>query len=52
MKKGDFFSNKKLNGLMDMYHETIGKDIFIGKRFWPLHRQLRNIYRHNKAYHT
>jgi hypothetical protein len=33
-----------------MYHETIDKAIFIAKRFRPLHRQLRNLYRQNKAY--
>jgi hypothetical protein len=50
MKKGELVAKKKLNGLMDMYHETIDKARFIAKRFRPLHRQLKNLYRQNKAY--
>jgi hypothetical protein len=43
---------KKLNELMEMYHETIDKAKFIAKRFRPLHRQLRNLYRQNIAYQS
>jgi hypothetical protein len=38
---------KKLKDLMDMYLETIDKARFTTKRFLPLHRQLRNLYRQN-----
>ena len=50
LKKEELVSKRKLNGLMEMYHETIEKSIFIAKRFWPLHMQLRNLYRYNKAH--
>jgi hypothetical protein len=45
-------SKRKLKGLMDMYHETIDKAKFIAKRFQPLHRQLKNLYRQNIAHQT
>jgi cell division protein FtsB len=38
---------KKLKDLMDMYLETIDKSRFTTKRFLPLHRQLKNLYRQN-----
>ena len=52
MKKEDLVSKRKLKGLMDMYHETIDKAKFIAKRFQPLHRQLKNLYRQNIAHQT
>jgi hypothetical protein len=39
---------KKLSGLMDMYQETTHEAKFTARRFLPLHRQLRNLYRKNK----
>jgi hypothetical protein len=33
---------------MDMHLETIDKVRFTKKRFFPLHRKLNNLYRHNK----
>jgi predicted RNase H-like nuclease (RuvC/YqgF family) len=39
---------KNLKDLMDMYLETIDKAMFTTKRFFPLHRQLKNLYRQNK----
>jgi hypothetical protein len=36
---------KKLKDLMDMYKETIDLARFTTKRFLPLHRHLRNIYK-------
>jgi hypothetical protein len=35
-----------------MYRGTIEKDKFIAKRFRPLHRQLRNLYRQNISYQS
>ena len=37
-----------MNDLMDMYLETIDKARFTTKIFMPLHRQLKNLYRHNR----
>jgi hypothetical protein len=51
MKKGELVAKKKFKRLMDLYHEIVDKPRFIAKRFWPLHKQLRNLYRHNKAHH-
>ena len=39
---------KNLNDLIDMYLETIDKARFVAKRFLPLHRQLKNLYRQNR----
>jgi peptidoglycan hydrolase CwlO-like protein len=50
VNKGELVAKKNLNGLMDMYHETIEKARFIAKRFQPLNRQLRNLYRQNKSH--
>jgi hypothetical protein len=50
MKKGEMGAKRNLKRLMDMYHETIDKAKFIAKRFQPLHRQLRNLYKQNKAH--
>jgi hypothetical protein len=50
MKKGELVEKKNLKGLMDLYRETVNKARFIAKRFRPLHRQIRNLYRQNKAY--
>ena len=44
--------NKKLSDLMDMYRVTLEKDKFIAKIFRPLHRQLKNLYKHNIAYQS
>jgi hypothetical protein len=33
MKKGELVAKKNLNGLMEMYRETVNKAIFIAKRF-------------------
>jgi hypothetical protein len=52
MKKRESVSKNKIKGLMDMYHETIDKAKLISKRFLPLHRQLKNLYRQNKAHQT
>jgi len=41
---------KKLKGMIGMYHETIDKAKFIDKILFPLHKQLRNIYKQN-IYH-
>jgi hypothetical protein len=43
-------AKKNLKVLMEMYHETIEKSIFIDKRFLPLHMQFRNLYRQNIAH--
>jgi hypothetical protein len=50
LKEEELVSKRKVKGLMDMYHETIYKAIFISKMFWPLHRKLRNLYRQNIAH--
>jgi SNF2 family DNA or RNA helicase len=50
MKKGELVENNNLNGLMDRYYEIVNKAIFIDKRFRPLHRKIKNLYRQNKAY--
>ena len=48
LKGEGLVERKKLNDLMDMYMETIDKARFVAKRFPPLHRQLKNLYRQNK----
>jgi hypothetical protein len=52
LKREELVEKKKLNKLMEMYHGTLEKAKFIAKRFRPLHRQLRNLYRHNIAYQS
>jgi chromosome segregation ATPase len=52
LKKEELVSERKIKGLMDMYHETIDKERFIAKRFLPLHRQLKNLYKQNRAHHA
>jgi hypothetical protein len=39
---------KKMKELMDMYKETIDLDNFTTRRFLPLHRKIRNLYRKNR----
>jgi hypothetical protein len=39
---------KKMKDLMDMYKETIELAKFTTRRFLPLHRHLRNLYRRNR----
>jgi hypothetical protein len=43
-------AKKNLKVLMEVYHETIEKSIFIDKRFLPLHMQFINLYRKNIAH--
>jgi hypothetical protein len=47
MKKEELGSTMKLKEIMNMYPETIDKEIFLAKIFLPLHRQLKNLYRQN-----
>jgi hypothetical protein len=49
MKKGELVENKKLKGLMELFHDNIKKAIFT-ERFQPLHRQIKNLYKQNKSY--
>jgi hypothetical protein len=50
LKKEDFGSGMKLKEMLDMYHETIDKVIFLDKIFLPLHRKLKNLYRQNMTH--
>ena len=43
-------SRIKLKEMLEMYGETIDKARFLGKRFFPLHRKLKNVYRKNKTH--
>lgn len=52
LKREEFLEKKKLSDLMDMYHGTLEKDKFIEKIFRPLHKHLRNLYKHNMAYQS
>jgi hypothetical protein len=47
LKGEGLVERKKLKDIMDMYIETIDKSKFIEKRFLPLHRRLKNLYRQN-----
>jgi hypothetical protein len=48
LKVEGLVERKKLNDLMDMYLENIDKARFVAKRFLPLHRKLKNLYRQDK----
>jgi uncharacterized protein YaaN involved in tellurite resistance len=50
LKKEDLGSRMKLKEMLDMYHETIDKEIFLSKIFLPLHRKLKNIYSQNRSH--
>jgi hypothetical protein len=47
LKSEDYGYRNNLKGIMGMYHETIDKARFLAKSFFPLHRQLKNLYRQN-----
>jgi hypothetical protein len=40
LKKKGLESRKNTKEVMGMYHETIDKEIFLNKRFFPLHMKL------------
>jgi hypothetical protein len=47
--KGEVLAERrKMKQLMDMYKENLELAKFTTRRFMPLHRQLRNLYRQNK----
>jgi hypothetical protein len=50
LKKEDLGSRIKLKEMLDMYEETIDKARFMAKRFFPLHRKLKNVYRQNRTH--
>jgi hypothetical protein len=35
--------------MLDLYEETIDKARFMAKRFSPLHRKLKNVYKQKRA---
>jgi hypothetical protein len=47
LKEEGLAERKKLKELMDMYKETIDLARFTTRRFFPLHRQLQNLYKQN-----
>jgi hypothetical protein len=50
LKKEDLGSRMKLKEMLKMYHDIIDKAIFLAKIFFPLHRQLKNLYMENKTH--
>jgi hypothetical protein len=48
LKGEGLVERKNMKDLMDMYKETIELAKFTTRRFLPLHRQLRNMYKKNK----
>jgi hypothetical protein len=50
LKKEDSNSRREIKEMLDMHHENIDKANFLSKRFLPLHGQLRNLYRKNRAH--
>lgn len=48
LKGEELAKRKKLKDLMDMYLETIDMARFTVRRFLPLHRQLKNLYKQNR----
>jgi chromosome segregation ATPase len=49
LKKEDLDSRIKLKEMLDIYEETIDKARFMAKRYFPLHRKLKNVYRQKRA---
>jgi hypothetical protein len=48
--KEDLDSRNNLKGVLGIYHETIDKARFLDKIFFPLHKQLKNIFRQNRSH--
>jgi hypothetical protein len=48
LKGEGLVERKKMKELMDMNKETFELSKFRARRFFPLHRQLRNLYRKNR----
>jgi hypothetical protein len=40
---------RKMKELMDMYNETLDLARFTTRRFFPLHRKLKTLYRKNRS---
>ena len=39
----------KMENMLDLYENTIDKEIYLAKRYPPLHKQLKNVYRQKRA---
>jgi hypothetical protein len=52
LKREELVEKNKLSDIMDMYHGTLEKDKFIDKIFRPLHKQIKNLYKHNITYQS
>jgi hypothetical protein len=50
LKNEDLGSKNKLSKIMGMYHDTIDKEMFLAKIRFPLHKNLKNIYRKNRSH--
>jgi hypothetical protein len=38
-----------MKDMLDLYEETIGKKRYMDKRSLPLHKKLKNVYKHKRA---
>jgi hypothetical protein len=52
LKEESLTERRKMKELMDMYNETLDLERFTARRFLPLHRQLKNLYRKNRSFQS
>jgi hypothetical protein len=48
LKKENLEARIKLKDILELYEETIDKSIYMAKRYLPLHRKLKNVYKQKK----
>jgi hypothetical protein len=52
LKAESLTERRKMKELMDMYNETLDLERFSARRSFPLHRQLKTLYRKNKSFQS
>jgi hypothetical protein len=50
MKEENLEARIKLKNLLDLYEKTIDKARYLSKRYLPLHRKLKKVYRQKRAF--
>ena len=50
MKREAISEGANMTELMEGYSDTLDLEKFVARRVQPLHRQLQNLYRHNKGF--
>jgi hypothetical protein len=47
--KEDLETQIKLKDMLDLYEDTIDKARYMAKRYLPLHKKLKNVYKQKRA---